>query len=58
MMACKNCFTITEQDRCPNCGGELSKEWQGYVIIVEPDKSDIAKRLNIKKAGSYALKVR
>jgi DNA-directed RNA polymerase subunit E" len=40
------------------CGGELSKDWQGYVVIVDPEKSDIAQRLNITKAGTYALKVR
>ncbi len=57
-MACKSCFTITEAERCPNCGGELSKEWQGYVVVLDPAKSEIAKKLNITKAGSYALKVR
>ena len=54
MLACKNCFTITDAEKCPNCGGELSKEWQGYVVIIDADKSEIAKRLNIKKAGAYA----
>ena len=58
MLACKNCFTITDAEKCPNCGGELSKEWQGYVVVIDADKSEIAKKLNIKKAGSYALKVR
>ena len=58
MMACKNCFTVTEADKCPNCNGELSKDWQGYVVVIEPEKSEIAKRLNIRKAGTYALKVR
>ncbi len=58
MLACKNCFTITESERCPNCGGELSKDWQGYVVVIDPEKSEIAKKLNIKKAGAYALKVR
>jgi DNA-directed RNA polymerase subunit E" len=58
MLACKNCFSIAEGDKCPQCGGELSKDWQGYVVVVDPEKSQIAQRLNIKKAGTYALKVR
>jgi DNA-directed RNA polymerase subunit E" len=58
MLACKTCFSITEAERCPNCGGELSKDWQGYVVVLDAEKSEIAKRLNIKKPGSYALKVR
>lgn len=58
MLACKNCFRITDQERCPACGGELSKEWQGYVVVLNPEKSEIAKKLNIKEPGTYALKVR
>lgn len=58
MLACKNCFSIVEGDKCPHCGGELSKDWQGYVVVVDPTKSQIAHRLNITRAGTYALKVR
>lgn len=58
MLACKNCFAIGEGDKCAQCGGELSKDWQGYVVVVDPEKSQIAQRLNITKAGTYALKVR
>ncbi len=58
MKACKNCHMITEQDKCPNCGGELSKEWQGYVIILDYKHSEIAKKMNIFVNGKFALKVR
>ena len=58
MKACKNCHMITDQDKCPNCSGELSKEWQGYVIILDHTKSEIAKKMNIAVNGKFALKVR
>lgn len=58
MKACKQCHQLTDENVCPNCQAPTSKTWQGYVIVVEPDKSRIAAKMNIKKAGKYALKVR
>ena len=59
MKACKNCHMLVEErDSCPNCNGPLSKEWQGYVIIVDHSRSIIAEKMNIKVNGKYALKVR
>ena len=55
--ACKNCHVITEKDVCPNCSIPTSKRWRGYVIIRDPDSSQIAQKMNIKKPGKYALKV-
>ena len=56
--ACKNCHLITEKDRCPYCSEKTVKRWSGYVIIRDPAKSQIAKKMNIKRPGKYALKVR
>ncbi len=56
--ACKNCGAITEDDKCPLCGGDTSKDWQGYVIIVDHPRSEIAKKMNIHANGKYALRVR
>jgi DNA-directed RNA polymerase subunit E" len=57
--ACRNCRTITTGSTCPGCGGtDLSSDWAGYVIIRDPENSKLAERLNITKAGKYALKVR
>ncbi len=36
----------------------LSDDWTGYVIVLDPNDSEIAKRLNINKPGKYALRVR
>jgi DNA-directed RNA polymerase subunit E" len=56
--ACKSCHVLTEKDRCPYCSDTTVKRWSGYLIIREPAKSQIAKKMNITKPGKYALKVR
>jgi len=56
--ACKQCMMISEADTCPNCGGTTSKEWQGYAIILDYTKSEIAKKMGITANGKYALRVR
>lgn len=58
LKACKACYRITEEDKCPFCGGDTSREWQGYVIINDYEKSEIAAKMNIKTNGKYALRVR
>jgi DNA-directed RNA polymerase subunit E" len=56
--ACKKCSLISDDDSCPRCGEVTSKEWQGYVVIVDYEKSDIAKKMGITANGKYALRVR
>jgi DNA-directed RNA polymerase subunit E" len=56
--ACKQCSFISEEEVCPRCGGATSKEWQGYLVIVDHEKSDIAKKMGITSNGKYALRVR
>lgn len=58
LKACKDCSFISDVDVCPRCGGETTKEWQGYLAIIDYTKSDIAERMSIKANGRYALKVR
>ncbi|HVO77813.1 MAG TPA: transcription elongation factor subunit Spt4 [Methanomassiliicoccales archaeon] len=58
LKACKHCSFITEEDVCPLCGNPTSKEWQGYVIILDHEKSEIAKRMGINVNGKFALRVR
>jgi DNA-directed RNA polymerase subunit E" len=58
MKACKSCYHITELDTCPLCSGELSKEWQGYLVILDHESSLIAQKMGIKANGRFALKVR
>jgi len=56
--ACKNCHKLTKENVCPNCAVPTSKRWRGYVVIRDPAHSQIAEKMNIKKPGKYALKVR
>jgi len=57
--ACKQCNFLSENmDVCPRCGGQTSKEWQGFVAVIDFEKSEIAKRMGITANGRYALKVR
>lgn len=57
LKACKNCHVLAESDICPNCSIPTSKRWRGYVIIRNPEHSEVAKKMNITKPGKYALKV-
>ena len=56
--ACKSCHLLTDKERCPNCADTTVNRWTGYVIIRDPEHSQIAKKMNITKPGKYALKVR
>jgi len=56
--ACKQCNYLTEIDTCPRCGSQTSKEWQGFIAVVDYERSEIAKRMGIVTNGRYALKVR
>ena len=58
LKACKDCNLLTERSDCPLCGGAVSKDWQGYLIILDTKRSAIAQRMNIRFNGRYALKVR
>ncbi|MEM2688943.1 MAG: transcription elongation factor subunit Spt4 [Candidatus Bathyarchaeia archaeon] len=57
--ACTTCHTITIGNVCPKCKTpSLSEDFSGLVIIFDPEGSAIAKAMNIKEKGRYALKVR
>lgn len=57
--ACRECHRIVEGQVCPICNSaSLSREWSGYVVIIDPKESIIARRLEINLPGRYALKVR
>ena len=45
-------------DQCPRGpSARVSTDWQGFVIIMQPERSEIAKRLQVSQPGQYALKV-
>ena len=56
---CKECHRIISGQTCEVCGSSaLTTDWSGYVVIIDPEKSRIAKKLLVKLPGKYALKVR
>jgi DNA-directed RNA polymerase subunit E" len=57
--ACKKCKIFVEGNECPICkGNQFSTNWQGRINVIDPEKSDIAKKIGIKVKGEYAIKVR
>jgi DNA-directed RNA polymerase subunit E" len=36
----------------------MSEDWSGLIIILDPEKSEIAKKLGVKAKGKYAVRVR
>ena len=57
--ACTNCHFITKENVCPKCRStSLSEDYNGLVVMFDPENSTIAKAMKIKEKGRYALKVR
>lgn len=59
--ACRKCHSLVprEASRCPVCGStDLSDDWDGVIIVIDPGKSMLARKLEIEKSGRYALRVR
>jgi DNA-directed RNA polymerase subunit E" len=57
--ACANCHFITKENVCPKCKStNLSDDFGGLLIVIHPEESAIAKAMNIREKGRYALKVR
>lgn len=55
--ACRKCHLITDEARCPNCNStDFADEWTGEIIVLDPENSQLAKRLNITKPGRYATR--
>lgn len=57
--ACPNCHFLTRENVCPKCKStSLSDDYSGLVVVFDPEGSAIAKAMNIKEKGRFALKVR
>ena len=57
--ACKLCNSIYDGEKCPRCGAKESTEaFKGKIIVLKPEKSELAEKLNIKEAGEFAIKTR
>ncbi|MEK6861802.1 MAG: transcription elongation factor subunit Spt4 [Nanoarchaeota archaeon] len=57
--ACSECRIFVEGPTCPVCkGNKFSENWKGRIYIVDPNRSEVAKNLNLKVKGEYAVKVK
>ena len=51
-------MVVLDEARCPNCDGTaFTTFWRGYVVIVDPEKSEIAKKMGISRPGKFALRL-
>ena len=59
MKACTNCrLIVNEATECPQCHSQnLTAKFMGQLVVVEPEKSEIGKKLDIKLPGRYAIKI-
>ena len=57
--ACRQCRKIVDnEDQCPVCGGsQFTTFWRGFVYIIDPEKSEIAKKMGIPNNGKHALRM-
>ena len=58
--ACKLCSTVMEQgEKCTKCESkELTEGFKGRIVVLNPEKSEIAEKLNLKEKGNFAIKTR
>jgi len=60
MKVCKDCkYIFSEGDKCPACGSEnITDKMYGRIFILDIERSEIAKLMNAKVPGKYAVKVK
>ena len=57
-LACRKCKCVTISKVCPACkSSDLTPDWEGIVVVANPEESRIAKTLKITVKGKYVLKV-
>ncbi len=57
--ACKICKTIHETEKCTKCDSKENTEgFKGRIVVLDPEKSEIAKKLDIKDKGNFAIRTR
>ncbi|MBU5537097.1 MAG: transcription elongation factor subunit Spt4 [Candidatus Aenigmatarchaeota archaeon] len=57
LQVCRNCRRFTNEKACEVCKStNLSTSWKGLVVITDVN-SEMAKALNIKEPGRYAIYV-
>lgn len=58
LKASKETKILTEGSTDPITGNaNLTTSWKGKVVILNPEKSEIAQKMGFKVKGMYAIKV-
>ncbi len=60
LKACRKCGALVplEEKICPVCGStEFSEDWEGMIIVIDPELSELAREIGIEKPAIYAIKV-
>lgn len=56
---CRKCRLFVEGSTCPICkGSNFTDNWKGRISLINPEKSEIAKKVGLKAKGEYAIKIR
>jgi DNA-directed RNA polymerase subunit E" len=57
---CRKCkIIIAKGDKCPICGStDLTTKWSSYIIVLNSEKSELAKKLNLSLNSIYALNIK
>ena len=59
MRACRYCKNINEGSVCPVCRNtEFSDDYSGLLVVLDPENSILAEKLDTNESGNYALKIR
>jgi DNA-directed RNA polymerase subunit E" len=60
LKACRKCKALVplEVKKCPVCGGNsFTKFWRGMLIVIDPDRSEVARITGIQYPGMYAIAI-
>ena len=57
--ACRECHLLSYKQTCPDCNTrDLSDDFSGLAIILDPKNSVIANIMKVERKGRFALRVR
>ncbi len=55
---CKNCKIVVDGPVCPLCKkNSFTTNFQGQINVLDANKSFIAKKIEVKSKGDYAIKI-
>lgn len=57
--ACTNCRMLVAGSECPVCKtSNLTPTWKGRMVVLDANKSELAKKVGITIKGEYAIRTR